>query len=327
MKRIVLFDPSYGTSNLGDFIINDAVMREMAGVFDGNFVVRYSTHNPVLSAVQLARPNAIRRNCAEADLKFIGGTNILKDNLVKIIPGWNINFFTAKLYTGSICIGAGRAVTKTGKIDAYTRSIYARAFSPDVIHSVRDEKSREFLETLGFQAINTGCPTTWALTPELTRTIRHDQAGHVVATFTDYSPDVESDSKILNSLLNQYQTVSVWVQGVNDLAYLRSLRNSDQVRIVSPTLEDFKRALMADDTEYVGTRLHAGIFAMQQRVRSTIIAVDNRARDMAESIGIHVVERAELVRSDAYLVRSEPTELSVKFSRIADWKGQFVADV
>ncbi|MFT4232620.1 MAG: hypothetical protein QM606_07600, partial [Leucobacter sp.] len=95
MKRIVLFDPSYGTSNMGDFIINEAIMREMAYVLEDSLLIRYSTHNPLIGHLQQLRGNRVSRNCKNADLKLIGGTNILKDNLFKVDRGWNINLSTA----------------------------------------------------------------------------------------------------------------------------------------------------------------------------------------------------------------------------------------
>lgn len=327
MKRIILFDPSYGTSNLGDFIINRAVMQELEFLFDSNFLVRYSTHNPILSAFQLVRPSPIRRNCAEADLKFIGGTNILKNDLLKIIPGWNVNLPTARLYRGAICVGAGRAVTKEGRLNAYTRAIYRSALSRQYAHSVRDSRSQEFLEQLGFRAINTGCPTTWALTPEVTQRIRTDRAQNVVATLTDYARNPGADSAMLSTLLRVYRDVAVWVQGVNDLEYLRGLPGSEKVRVIPPSLDAFEAALAREDTEYVGTRLHAGIFAMQRSIRSTIVAVDNRASDMAESIGIHIIERAAITRLGDYLERDRKTELSIDFAKVSEWKRQFAQDV
>lgn len=327
MKRIVLFDPSYGTSNLGDVIINDAIMREMDFLFRQNFLVRYSTHNPVLSGLQQLRPSPIRRNTEIADLKFIGGTNILKNNLFKIIPGWNISLGSARLYSGAICIGAGRALTGDGQINRYTRAIYQKALSPDDVHSVRDARSKQFLESLGYRAIDTGCPTTWSLTREATSGICAERSGHVISTVTDYSPDLAADSEMLRVLLKRYETVSVWVQGVNDLEYLRRLPNFDKLHIIPPSLHAYRDALRSPDVEYVGTRLHAGIFAMQNGARASIIAVDHRALDMAASIGIHTISRKDIHILEDFINRSQKTELNIDSQSINKWKSQFSTDV
>lgn len=47
MKKIVMFDTSYGTQNVGDFIINEAINRQLDELLNKNFIVRYSTHTPI----------------------------------------------------------------------------------------------------------------------------------------------------------------------------------------------------------------------------------------------------------------------------------------
>lgn len=328
MKRIVLFDPSYGTSNMGDYIINESLMSEMSYLFDDSFTVRYSTHNPLLRPLQFLRSNRIIRNCRDADLKFIGGTNILKDNLLKLDPGWNVNLTSSRLYSGAICIGAGRAITRAGgRPNSYTRRVYERALSKDFSHSVRDEKSKVYLESLGFKAINTGCPTTWALTPELAADIPTEKAPNVVLTLTDYARDHDADSLLLSTLIENYESVSCWIQGASDYDYITSFEQSSRIKLIPPSLAAFARELDRDDTEYVGTRLHAGIYALQRRTRSMIISVDNRAEDMASSNGIPVVTRANL-RSLPELVNSERvTSFNVDSDAVNEWKSQFVDHV
>lgn len=328
MKRIVLFDPSYGTSNMGDFIINDAIMREMAYVLDDSFLIRYSTHNPLISRLQQLRGTRISRNCKTADLKFIGGTNILKGNLFKIDRGWNVNLSTARLYSNAVCIGAGRAITKVSdsRPNLYTRKVFERALSKEYAHSVRDEKTKDYLQSLGFTAINTGCPTTWCLTPELAAQIPTAKAPNVVMTLTDYAADRAADLHLLDTLLEHYETVSCWVQGSADLAYLTSFKQSSRITVVPPSLEAFANVLDRHDTEYVGTRLHAGIYAMQHRTRSLIISVDNRASDMASSNGIPVLSRANQEELGNIIVSDRATNLHVDLDAIKKWKSQFTAD-
>lgn len=328
MKRIVLFDPSYGTSNMGDFIINEAIMSEMSYLFDQSFLVRYSTHSPLRGPLQQVRPNRITSNCHSADLKFIGGTNILKDNLFKLDPGWNVTAASSGLYSGAVCIGAGRTVGRLrGHPDPYTRAIYHRAlWKRSTATRCATEKAKQFLESLGFKAINTGCPTTWGLTPQLAAEIPTTKAAHVVTTLTDYARDYEADSRLLDTLVKNYDSVSCWLQGSGDLDYFRSLGHS-QIRLIPPSLRSFSEALDQADTEYVGTRLRAVVFAMQRRTRTLIISVDNRAADMAQSTGIPVLSRTRLDSLAELLDAQRPTELRVDFDAIKDWKSQFVGHV
>lgn len=328
MKRVILFDPSYGTSNMGDFIINEAVMSQMSYLFDQSFTIRYSTHTPVLGTLQRLRSNRITRNCQAADLKFIGGTNILKDNLFKLDPGWNVSLGTARLYSGAICIGAGRALSRAaGRPGLYTRRVYERALSKDYRHSVRDESTKVYLESMGFKAINTGCPTTWALTPELTAEIPTKKASNVVMTLTDYARDHDADRGLIKMLLDNYESVSFWIQGSADLEYIRSFDEAHRVRLIPPALSAFAKALDRDDTEYVGTRLHAGIYAMQRRKRSMIISVDNRASDMARSNGVPILGRDKLRALPDLLRADRATNLKVDSEAVEEWKSQFIDHV
>lgn len=43
-----------------------------------------------------------------------------------------------------------------------------------------------------------------------------------------------------------------------------------------------------------GTRLHAGIHALNYKVRSIILAVDNRATEMGRDVNLPVIQRSEI---------------------------------
>ena len=83
MKKIVMFDTSHGTQNMGDFIINKAINNEMNWLLSNSFVVRYSTHTPISKFFQNIHKNPISNYCHLADHELICGTNIFKYNLSK----------------------------------------------------------------------------------------------------------------------------------------------------------------------------------------------------------------------------------------------------
>lgn len=323
MKKIVLFDPSYGTSNLGDLIINEAVMKHMDFLFSKHFLVRYSSHNPLLHVHQLLFNNHVTRNCNKKHLKFLGGSNIVKLHLNRPTPDWNINPLTKHLYRNSVCIGAG-SEGKPGTSDFYTRSIHRSVMSKDFIHSTRDEVTKQFLEQLGFKATNTGCPTTWDLTKDHCRQIPTTKAKDVVFTLTDYLADHEQDESLINTLLNNYETVYFWPQGVRDLEYFKTLKDSKKINVLGANLNSYRAALQKGNIDYVGTRLHAGIYAMQYKIRSIILIVDNRARDMQESYNINTVEREKIDDLQDMLNSSFSTQVNIDEEKISKWKKQFI---
>ena len=80
----------------------------------------------------------------------------------------------------------------------------------------------------------------------------------------------------------------------------------------------------SEKTDYVGTRLHAGIFAMQNHVRSLIIVIDNRARDIKDNYNINAIERVNISKKLEKYINSEfPTVININEKNIKEWKNQF----
>lgn len=298
IKTAVLFDPSQGSSNLGDLIIRRAIDRELHGLLSKAFVVRYGTHTPLASAGSLVRGrrNQIIANCKNSDVKFICGTNILKENLLHLNSDWSVGPLTAQLYAGSILVGAGLSGSSSITTNAYTRRMYRTILSEEHIHSVRDDRAGEFVTDLGFQAVNTGCPTTW----EMVRLsdVQHTlppRGDSVVVTLTDYAKDHPRDTKLLQILFAEYETVCFWPQGIGDYAYLqRLLPPGRSIELIPPRLENYIEFLEHSNSDFVGTRLHGGILAQELGHRVIILAVDNRARDMARTAPINCIEREHI---------------------------------
>ena len=205
-------------------------------------------------------------------------------------------YFNCKYYKNSIAIGCG-SDTNAKKMDLYTKSMYKKIFSKEYIHSVRDERTKRLLESIGVKAINTGCPTLWGFTPELCKEIPRKKADKVVFTLTFYNKDLEVDQKLIDILNKNYKEIYFWVQGSEDLEYLNSFNGIKNIKIVNPTLDAYRELLEKGDIDYVGTRLHAGIYAMKHKVRSIILAIDNRARDMSETYNINTIDKKKRGKS------------------------------
>ena len=292
MDNITIFDTSHGTQNMGDYIIMDSVNRELDFLLKKNFVTRYSTHTPIGRSYQSIKKGMVLKNLEKAKYKFIGGTNIFKNTLLNFNPDWNINIFNIKFYKDCISIGCGSALNAK-KMNLYTKFIYKRILSKKYIHSTRDERTKIMLEKLGFQAINTGCATLWGLTKEHCEKIPTKKAQNVVFTLTDYKKDKDKDQALVNILVKNYNKVYFWVQGSDDYDYFNSLQNISSIEIIYPNLKDYAE-ILDSGVDYVGTRLHAGIFAMQHYCRSVIISIDERARDMDKTYNLKCIDRSEI---------------------------------
>ena len=149
------------------------------------------------------------------------------------------------------------------------------------------------------------------------------KAENVVFTLTDYGKDKQYDQMLIDALKRHYKNVYFWIQGVFDLEYFETFENTDGIELVPPSVDAFSEVLSRPDIEYVGTRLHAGMFAMQHKKRTIILAIDNRVRDMKKVYDLHVIERKEIEKLDDMIESTLPTDIRLKQENIDLWLSQF----
>lgn len=323
MEKIFLLDTAVFSDNKGDEIIMNSINDYFRETFKPFFVVQGSTHLPVSNILERFKANSmINRTIKESKYSFACGTNLLAKGLeFGLRNSWKIDFINTGNLSDIILLGCG--LSGKSKNRFYTKHLYNRVLSQSVIHSVRDSKTKEFVESLGLKAINTGCPTTWKLTPKHCADIPHIKAESVVFTLTDYHSDYTKDGKLIDLLLNSYKNVAFWVQGFYDYKYLQSFPQAKNVSIINPDVMSFGNHLLNNDVDYVGTRLHAGIKAMQCKKRSIILSIDNRAEDITRDINLPCIERQKISILPEMINSTFETKLDVNFEGINEWLNQF----
>lgn len=321
MKKIILFNTAVASPNKGDDIIMDCCKKQLEPILKGNYVLEVPTHTPISHWYQNFAKFNIGDHFKKIDYKFVCGTNLLNANMFLPTPLWNINPFNSKVANGAIAVGAGMG-SQSIKANYYTKKLLRKVLSLDYVHSTRDEKSANFLRSIGLKAINTGCATTWDLSNEFCSTIPDGKSDEVVFTLTDYAQDEQKDKYLINILLKHYNKVYFWIQGIGDLDYLQKIYKGNQIILVDPSLEAYD-VILEKRIDFIGTRLHAGIRAMQKKCRTVIISVDNRAEDMKKDINLCVVSRNELDTLETLIYRKMPTQLNIKMENIQKWLSQF----
>jgi polysaccharide pyruvyl transferase WcaK-like protein len=266
---VTIFDTSVCTENLGDFIIMDAVRDHVNRMFPNSMVLHTATHEKIY------RPTYHMVN--KSDFSFVGGTNLISSNM-NHYNQWKINFFDSMFLRNIVLMGVGWWQYQK-EANLYTRHLLKSVLNHNIMHSVRDSYTEAMLKKAGFNnVINTSCPTMWGLNKQHCSTIPKSKAKNVVTTLTDYNKDPKKDLAFIQLLANSYETVYIWPQGSGDLNYIDSLEISRYVNILPPKLESYNSLLETDESlDFVGTRLHAGVRALQKKRRSIIIGVDNRA--------------------------------------------------
>ena len=220
-------------------------------------------------------------------------------------------------------VGCGCSLEKIRHVNLYTKKLYNKVLSHKHVHSTRDEETKEFLEQMGFKAVVTGCPTLWSLTPEVCKHIPVKKADSVIFTLSGTSRDIKRDQYLIDVLVRNYNKVYYWVQTVFDLEYLSEFENVNYIKILNCDLNGYDNFLKTHDVDYVGIRLHGGIFAMQHKKRSIIIAIDHRARNINVNNHLNCIERTDIEEIERMINSDIVTDVKVDYSIINNWLMQF----
>lgn len=320
---ITVYDTSEGSLNMGDHIIMQAAKSELKSMFEDGDFKYYSTHK-VLSSSELEQ-------AWSNDLAFVCGTNLLRSSwrLRAEKNQWSIRFFDAFKIKPVILFGVGWNSYRD-RVKWTARFFYNKALRKDILHSVRDNYTKKKLESCGINnVINTGCPTLWSLTESKLVQIPQSKANSVIFTLTDYRQDRASDTFLIETLAKSYETLYFWPQGSGDEKYLGELMerveiDNIKINIISNSLSDFDRMLASSDIDYVGTRLHAGIRALQMSKRAIIIGVDNRALEMKKDFNLPVIEREQHQELIESINTNWQPSLNIPWDEIKIWKSQFI---
>lgn len=318
MKKILLFDTSICTDNLGDYLIMEAIKLELRNIFHNDFFIHVPTHDKL-------GKNSINK-IKISDFKFVCGTNLLSSNMNNYNQ-WKINIWYSRFITNVILIGVGWWQYQNSP-NFYTRILLNKILHKKYLHSARDNYTVDKLKAIGFKnVVNTGCPTLWALNNKHCYLILNRKSDNVLFTLTDYNKDYKKDLELIKILKNNYDKIYFWPQGLNDFEYLNAILKSYKGNLVyvSPDIKELDKLLSSEiKLDYVGTRLHAGIRAMQYKRRTIIIGIDNRAIELAKDFNLPLIKREEINCLLDRINSSFKTMISLPIDNINKWKNQFI---
>jgi polysaccharide pyruvyl transferase WcaK-like protein len=268
----------------------------------------------------------------DSDMIIVGGSNLLGNGIltrsellrfkISFWRQWALTIQDAHRIRNAILIGAGWWHYEK-IIGPITRMILRAALSDSAIHSVRDEYTKKKLISIGIKnVINTGCPTMWSLADIDLSILPTEKSENVLFTVTDTQPIPEYDAKILRILNEKYKRVFCWPQGSGDKNYVASL-GIPVVMLDHSILaiENFVR--QEKDWDYVGSRLHGGIFCLRAGKRSLIIKIDNRATEISKNTGLYTVARSDFEAIQRWIDGPTRTVLDINTNNIEMWRSQF----
>jgi len=313
MEKISVFDTTISSYNLGNDIIMEAVVKYLNELFPFSFVVRVPYMEITSNTLKFLR---------KSDYIFFGGTNSLSSRM-ESYKQWGVNLFNSLFFKNVILMGLGWWQYQ-GRVSLYTKYLLNRLLTKEYMLSVRDSYTENKLRSINFKnVINTGCPTLWELTNDHISSIKKERSEKVIFTLTDYNKDPIRDKKLISILTREYSSVYFWVQGWGDYEYLKQLTDISKIEILNPNLDSVNNILELQDIDYIGTRLHGGIRALQKGKRTIIIGVDNRSLEMQKDYNLPVIDQNNLVSLNSLINSSMEIKLNIPFDNIKKWKGQF----
>lgn len=323
MEKIIIFNTWIGSLNIGDKIIMESSKKLLRKLFFNNFYTELSTH----LKMGVSDFNKIKNS----HYIFICGTNLLHPmSLFAKKNQWKVGilfliYLMYKKIDNIILLGVGWQSYKRKSFSSIQKLMMKRLLSKQYIHSVRDEFTKKKLNEIGiYNVVNTGCVTTWNLNREHCNKISDKKSKNVVFTLTDYNKDYVKDKEMFEILEKNYEKIYFWPQGSEDLEYINQLlRDKENYEIIAPNFESYIEFLENNDCDYIGTRLHGGIKALQLQKRSFIIGIDNRALEMKE-IGLPVINRNSIQDLKKIIEDSYRIDLNLPIENIEKWKNQFV---
>ncbi len=315
MKKIILYNPAISSLNLGDHIIGEACKENLNNILEENMCIEISTHLPI--------SNTYMKFINNVEYSFVLGSNLLMPKMDARFRQWDIKKYNVKKISPVILMGVGwHQYSK--KTTIYTKNLYKKILSNKYFHSVRDEYTKKKLNEIGINnVINTGCPTFWSLTKEHCQKIPKEKSVNVIFTLTDYNRDIEKDERLISILKKNYEKVFFWIQGSDDLEYLESIDDMKGIEIIGPSLKVYDEVLNNYDVDFIGTRLHGGIRALQHKRRSLIIAIDNRAIEINKNYNIPILKRESIDLLEEILTNPIETDIKLPIENIKKWKAQF----
>lgn len=315
--NVTVFDTSISTLNVGDEIIMRGVNNALFDTFPNGRFGKVASHERIFRAgISMIR---------HSDYGIVGGSNILSGQMNRY-PQWKISLLQSMLIRNKvIMLGVGWREYQQAT-NLYTRMLLRNLMHPSLLHSVRDSYTELKLREIGFHnVINTACPTMWGLDIGHCQRIPERRSERGIFTLTDYSKDPLRDTALVEIMLRRYRDVYFWIQGRKDMEYFESLNIRDAERVVriAPNLRAYDEFLASGPCDYIGTRLHAGIRALQNKRRTCIIGIDNRAKEKKLDFNLPVINRDQIADVEQWIETPAPTSINLPVENIKKWKSQF----
>lgn len=274
------------SKNLGDLFIHDCIEEEVQSLFPNSVFHYIPTHSyPSWNDVRLVQ---------RSQLKIVCGSNLLAFHPFRRRQ-WKLGWSGLWGYRDLVLMGVGWA-NDFVRPSKYAKFVLNSITDKKILHSVRDEFSLNMLQRCDLSnVLNTACPTMWKINNRKLKMNQLRRSENVVVTVTDYNQSPIEDCKLISMATGLYKNVIFYAQSEKDVIYIRKLGWKGSVihgafNILNEVIETYH-----GDIEYVGTRLHCGIYFLRMGFRALVLSIDNRAREISNDTGLPTCLRGDFL--------------------------------
>jgi len=161
----------------------------------------------------------------------------------------------------------------------------------------------------------------WGLTPELQKKITKIPGKEVLMTITDYRKDPIADHKFIQTITKRYGQANSWLflQGANDFSYVNELgyKGNYLKGNINDLIQFYEKH---DELDYIGTRLHCGILALEFKKRALILAIDNRATEINTDTGLPSAPRDNMAQVTKFTDENYTTDVRLPWDSIRTFR-------
>lgn len=312
--RVSVFDPSKRNcsliDNMGDLIIMNYIIDNISEIFPYSLLTTHSSKDKLFIDDYL--------KIMFSSYTFFGGSNFLTSKM-DVYKQFNYSFNKSMFIKNVILMGVGWWQYQD-EPNEYTISLLSKFMCKKYLHSVRDDYTKDMLNSVGFNnVINTSCPTIWRLGGRKKVFKKKD----ALFTLTDYNKDHFNDKRMIKELAQNYRKLYFYPQGYGDLQYLNSIGHECKVYILSRDMNSLNNLLCKNEVDYVGTRLHCGVHALNYGVRSLVVGIDNRAIEISNETNLPVIKRGRIGEIRSWINECVEIKINVPSENISIWKRQF----
>jgi polysaccharide pyruvyl transferase WcaK-like protein len=317
-KKLTFITPALPLTNLGDKVIYDSCKSELGKYLDSELIFKGSSKHI---------NSTTRTSIKNSELTFVLGSNLLDFKFHFFgVNQLGFKFVDYFVFKNIVFMGVGFRIYFKN-FDFIIKFLYRILFKKSKFkHSVRDTYTFNKLKEIGINnLIMTSCPTLWNLPDIINNTFT---LNNVLITLTDYNKNINYDIIFLTKIFSLYKRIFFIPCSRSDLIYFEFLLkkinvNKEKVTILKSKLElivELKKSIQFD---YIGTRLHIGIFCLNLNIPTKIISIDNRAFEIHKDTNIPIIKREEIENIYDEIISCGFLKITLPRNNIKLWINQF----